>query len=69
MLKDMSHEGLVLRPICQKVLLKSVQTVPNGLKHREHPFRHLLLDRFLTGLLTCLVSLPLGERLKNSCQG
>jgi hypothetical protein len=53
MLKNVSHEGPVLHPFCQKLLLKSVLVVLNGLEHRGHPFGHLLLNRYLTGLLSC----------------
>jgi hypothetical protein len=56
MLKNMSHEGPVLSPICQK-LLQSVLPVLNSLKEREHPLGHLLLDRCLTSLLSCQSSL------------
>jgi hypothetical protein len=34
MLKYVSHEGSVLSPICQKLLLQSVLSVLNSLKHR-----------------------------------
>lgn len=61
MLKDMSHESPVLRPICQKLLLKGVLTVLNSLKHGKHPFEHLLVDRCLMSLLSYQVSLLLGE--------
>jgi hypothetical protein len=33
MLKDMSHESLVLSPVCLELLLQSVLLVLNGLKH------------------------------------
>ena len=57
MLKNVSHEGPVLSPICQKLLLQSVLPVLNSLKEREHPLGHLLLDRCLTSLLSCQSSL------------
>jgi hypothetical protein len=69
MLKDMSHKCLVLCPICQKLLLKSVLTVLKGLKHGEHPLGHLLLNSCLSSLLSCQVSLLLGKRLKNGYKG
>jgi hypothetical protein len=65
----MSHKGLMLCPICQKLLLKSVLTILKGLKHGEHPFGHLLPNSCLLSLLSCQVSLLLGKRLKNGCQG
>jgi hypothetical protein len=58
-LKDMRHEGLVLCPICQELLLKGVLTVLDSLKHGEHPFGHLLLDSCLSSLLCCQMSLLL----------
>jgi hypothetical protein len=57
MLKNVSHEGPVLSPMCQKLLLQSVLSVLNCLKHREHPLGHLLLDRCQMSLLGCLSSL------------
>jgi hypothetical protein len=59
MLKNMSHEGPVLSPICQKLLLQSVLPILNSLKEREreHPLGHLLLDRCLMSLLSRLTSL------------
>ena len=58
-LKDMSPKRPVLGPICQEPLLQSVLTVLNSLKHREHPFGHLLLDGWLSSLLCCQMSLLL----------
>jgi hypothetical protein len=49
-LKDMSHKRPVLGPVCQELLLQSVLTVLNCLKHKEHPFGHLLLDGCLSSL-------------------
>jgi hypothetical protein len=43
------------------LLLKSVLTVLDSLKHGEHPFGHLLLDSSLSSLL-------LHKRLKDSGQ-
>jgi hypothetical protein len=57
MLKNMSHEGPVLSPICQKLLLQSVLSVLNSLEERKHPLEHLLLDHCLTSLLSCQSSL------------
>jgi hypothetical protein len=57
MLKNVNHEGPVLSPICQKLLLQSVLSVLNSLKQGKHPLGHLLLDRCLTRLLSCLSSL------------
>jgi hypothetical protein len=57
MLKNMSHEGPMLIPICQKLLLQSVLPVLNSLKERKHPLGHLLLDHCLTSLLSCQSSL------------
>jgi hypothetical protein len=68
MLKNVSHEGPVLNPICQKLLLQSVLSVLNCLKHREHPLGHLLLDRCLTSLLGCQKSLLLCKRVKYRSQ-
>jgi hypothetical protein len=33
MLKNVSHEFLVLSPVCQKLLLQSVLSILNSLKH------------------------------------
>jgi hypothetical protein len=60
-LEDMRHEGPVLYPVCQELLLKGVLTVLDSLKHGEHPFGHLLLDSSLSSLL-------LHKRLKDSGQ-
>jgi hypothetical protein len=57
MLKNVSHEGLVLSPVYQKLLLQSVLSILNHLKHREHPLGHLMLDRCPSSLLGCLSSL------------
>jgi hypothetical protein len=65
----LSHERSMLHPICQEMLLKSVLAVLNSLKHRKHPLRHLLQDGYLICLLSCQVSLLLGGRLKDGCQG
>jgi hypothetical protein len=62
MLKNVSHEGPVLSPVCQKLLLQSVLSVLNRLKHREHPLGHLLLDRCLSSLLGYRMSLLLSKR-------
>jgi hypothetical protein len=58
MLKHESHEGHVLSPVCQKLLLKSIMSVLNSLKHREHSLGHLLLER-------CQVSLLLSKGLED----
>jgi hypothetical protein len=58
-LKNMRHERLVLGPVYQELLLKSVLTVLDNLKHGEHPFGHLLLDGYLLSLLCCQMSLML----------
>jgi hypothetical protein len=68
MLKNVSHEGLMLSSVYQKLLLQSVMSDLNCLKHREHPLRHLLLDRCLTSLLGCQKSLLLCKRVKYSSQ-
>jgi hypothetical protein len=60
-LKNVSHEGPLLRPICQELLLESVIAVLGSLKHREHPLGHLLLDGYLTCLLSYQVSLLLSQ--------
>jgi hypothetical protein len=60
----MSHKRSVLGPVCQELLLQSVLTVLNWLKHGEHPFRHLLLDGCLSSLLYCQMRLLLHKRLK-----
>jgi hypothetical protein len=57
MLKDVSHEGPMLSPICQKLLLQSVMSVLNSLKHGEHSLGHLLLGY-------CQMSLLLSKRLE-----
>jgi hypothetical protein len=66
MLKNVSHEGLMLHHVSQKLMLEGVLAVLNGMEHREHPLKHLLLNRCMTGLLGCQVSLLLGKRSKNS---
>jgi hypothetical protein len=58
-LKDMCHKRPVLGPIYRELLLKSVLTVLDSLKHGEHPFGHLLLDGCLSSLLCCQMSLLL----------
>jgi hypothetical protein len=58
-LKDMSHKHPVLGPVCQELLLKSVLMVLDSLKHKEHPFGHLLLDGCLSSVLYCQMSLLL----------
>jgi hypothetical protein len=68
MLKDMSHESPVLSPICQELLLQSVISVLNGLKHGYHPFGHLLLNSCVSSLLGCQMSLLLWKRLKYRSQ-
>jgi hypothetical protein len=68
MLKNVSHKGPVLSPICQKLLLQSVLSVLNSLKYGEHPLGHLLLDRCLSSLLDCQKSLLLSKRLKYRSQ-
>jgi hypothetical protein len=65
MLKHESHEGPVLSPVCQKMLLESILSVLNSLKHRKHSLGHLLLNRCLTGLLGYQVSLLLSKGLKD----
>jgi hypothetical protein len=65
MLKHESHEGTVLIPVYQKLLLQSILSVLNSLKHREYSLEHLLLDRCLTGLLGCQVSLLLSKGLED----
>jgi hypothetical protein len=60
----MSHKSPVLGPVCQELLLQSVLTVLNCLKHGEHPFGHLLLDSCLSSLLGYQMSLLLCKRLK-----
>jgi hypothetical protein len=55
----MCHERTVLGPVCQELLLKSVMTVLDSLKHGEHPFGHLLLDGCLMSPLCCQMSLLL----------
>jgi hypothetical protein len=67
-MKDMCHKHWMLDPVCQGLLLKSVLTVLNSLKHREHPFGHLLLDGCLSSLLCCQMSLLLRKWLKNHDQ-
>jgi hypothetical protein len=67
-LKDMHHERPVLRPVCQELLLKSVLTVLDSLKHGEHTFGHLLLDGCLSSMLCYQMSLMLWMWLKNSSQ-
>jgi hypothetical protein len=68
MLKDMSHKSPMLSPVCQELLLQSVLAVLNRLKHREHPFRHPLLNGYLSSLLGCQMSLLLCRRLKYHSQ-
>jgi hypothetical protein len=64
MLKNVSHEGPVLSPVCQKLLLlQSVLTVLNRLKHREHSLGHLLLDHCLSSMLGHQMSLLLTKGL------
>jgi hypothetical protein len=63
-LKDMCHECPLLDTIYQELLLKSVLTVLDSLKHGEHPFEHLLLDGCLASMLCCQMSLLLRKRLK-----
>jgi hypothetical protein len=62
MLKNVSHEGPVLSPVCQKLLLQSVLSVLNSLRHGEHSLRHLLLGY-------CQMSLLLSKRLEDRNQG
>jgi hypothetical protein len=64
-LKHESHECPVLSPVLEKLLLESILPVLKRLKHREHSLGHLLLDRCLTGLLGCQVSLLLSKSLKD----
>jgi hypothetical protein len=68
MLKKVSHEGPVLSPVYQKLLLQSVLTVLNRLKHREHPLGHLLLDCCLSSLLGCQMSLLLSKGMEYRSQ-
>jgi hypothetical protein len=68
MLKNVSHEGPVLSPVYQKLLLQSVLSVLNHLKHREHPLGHLMLDHCLSSLLGCNKSLLLRKRMKDRNQ-
>jgi hypothetical protein len=63
-LKDVCHECPVLGHVCQELLLKSVLTVLDSLKHGEHPFGHLLLDGCLSSPFYCHMSLLLRKRLK-----
>jgi hypothetical protein len=56
MLKNVGHKCPVLSPVCQKLLLQSVLSVLNSLKHGEHFLRHLLLG-------CCQMSLLLSKRL------
>jgi hypothetical protein len=65
MLKHESHEGPVLSPVYQKLLLESILSVLNGLKHREYSLGHLLLDSCLTSLLRYQVSLLLSKCLED----
>jgi hypothetical protein len=58
MLKHESYECPVLSPILEKLLLQSILSVLNHLKHREHSLGHLLLDR-------CQVSLLLSKSLED----
>jgi hypothetical protein len=58
MLKHESHECPVLSPILEKLLLQSILSVLNSLKHREHSLGHLLLDR-------CQVSMLLSKGLED----
>jgi hypothetical protein len=60
-LKHESHECPVLNPVLKKLLLQSILSVLNRLKHREHSLGHLLLDRYQ-------VSLLLGESLEDRCK-
>jgi hypothetical protein len=62
----MTHEGPVLSPVCQKLLLQSILPVLNSLKHREHSLRHLLLDRCQVSLL---LSKGLEDRSKSRVNG
>jgi hypothetical protein len=56
---NMHHERPVLGLVCQELLLKSVLTVLDSLKHGEHPFGNLLLDGCLSIMLCCQMSLLL----------
>jgi hypothetical protein len=58
MLKHESHECPVLSPVLEELLLQSILSVLNSLKHREHPLGHLLLD-------CCQVSLLLSKGLED----
>jgi hypothetical protein len=68
MLKNVSHEGPVLSPVCQKLLLQSVLSVLNSLKHGKHSLRHLLLNSCLSCLLDCQMSLLLSKGLEDRSQ-
>jgi hypothetical protein len=49
------------QPVLKKLLLQSIMSILNHLKHREHSLGHLLLDR-------CQVSLLLSESLEDRCK-
>jgi hypothetical protein len=66
MLKHESHECLVLGPVLEKLLLQSILSVLNRLKHREHSLGHLLLDRCQVSLL---LSKSLEDRRKSRVNG
>jgi hypothetical protein len=57
-MKHESHECPVLSPVLEKLLLQSILSILNSLKHREHSLGHLLLDR-------CQVSLLLSKGLED----
>ena len=60
-MKHESHESPVLSSVLKKLLLQSIMSVLNRLKHREHSLGHLLLDH-------CQVSLLLSESLEDRCK-
>jgi hypothetical protein len=66
MLKHESHECPVLSPVLKELLLQSIMSVLNGLKHREHSLGHLLLDRCQVSLL---LSKSLEDRSKSRVNG
>jgi hypothetical protein len=66
MLKHESHECPVLSPVLKELLMQSILSVLNGLKHREHSLGHLLLDRCQVSLL---LSKSLEDRSKSKVNG
>jgi hypothetical protein len=66
MLKHESHECPVLSSVLEELLLQSILSVLNHLKHREHCLGHLLLDRYQVSLL---LSKSLEDRRKSKVNG